>query len=65
MNNKLEKLIEQKRKFENAGDYHLIQFDLAHFKTLNLQMAEDGFHPSKEVINFGQSKLLKKFNVNK
>lgn len=29
--------------------YQLIQFDLAHFKALNLQMAEDGFHPSKEI----------------
>lgn len=30
-------------------DYQLIRFDLAHFKALNLQMAEDGFHPSKDI----------------
>ncbi|RKG40820.1 SGNH/GDSL hydrolase family protein [Acinetobacter rongchengensis] len=29
--------------------YQLIRFDLAHFKALNLQMAEDGFHPSQEI----------------
>lgn len=29
--------------------YQLIQFDLAHFKALDLQMAEDGFHPSQEI----------------
>ena len=60
MNNKLEKLIEQKRKFENAGDYHLIQFDLAHFKTLNLQMAEDGFHPSKEIYQLWAKQIVEK-----
>lgn len=60
MNNKLEKLIEQKRKFENTGDYHLIQFDLAHFKTLNLQMAEDGFHPSKEIYQLWAKQIVEK-----
>ena len=60
MNNKLEKLIEQKKKSKNAGDYHLIQFDLAHFKALNLQMAEDGFHPSKEIYQFWANQIVQK-----
>ncbi|WP_315079267.1 SGNH/GDSL hydrolase family protein [Acinetobacter guillouiae] len=34
---------------ENKINYQLIRFDLAHFKTLNLQMARDGFHPSQEI----------------
>ena len=60
MNNKLEELIEQKKKSKNAGDYHLIQFDLAHFKALNLQMAEDGFHPSKEIYQFWANQIVQK-----
>ena len=43
MNQKLANFVAQKSSFE------FIQFDLAHFKALNLDMAEDGFHPSKEI----------------
>lgn len=43
MNQKLAQFI------ENKINYQLIRFDLAHFKTLNLQMARDGFHPSQEI----------------
>jgi len=41
-----EKLIEFIQKKQN---YQLIEFDLTYFKALNLEMAEDGFHPSKEI----------------
>lgn len=41
---------EQLSQFVNTKPhYQLIRFDLAHFKALNLQMAEDGFHPSKDI----------------
>ncbi|MFW1800118.1 SGNH/GDSL hydrolase family protein [Acinetobacter nematophilus] len=43
MNKKLAQFI------ENNKNYQLIHFDLAHFNTLNLQMASDGFHPSQEI----------------
>lgn len=49
MNQKLANFIQNKQLQRKATCYQLIQFDLAHFKTLNLQMAKDGFHPSKEI----------------
>ena len=60
MNKKLATLIEKKKRIENIGAYHLIQFDLAHFKALNLQMAEDGFHPSKEIYQFWANQIVQK-----
>ncbi|MDM1247159.1 SGNH/GDSL hydrolase family protein [Acinetobacter sp. R933-2] len=49
MNQKLANFIQNKSLQQKATRYQLIQFDLAHFKALNLQMAKDGFHPSKEI----------------
>lgn len=49
MNQKLANFIQNKPLQQEATCYQLIQFDLAHFKALNLQMAKDGFHPSKEI----------------
>ena len=58
----------QLSQFVNTKPYYqLIQFDLAHFKALNLQMAEDGFHPSKEIYQLWAKEvsqvILKKFNT--
>lgn len=57
MNKKLEQFVKTQSK------YHLIQFDLAHFKALNLEMAEDGFHPSKEIYQLWASELVKKIKL--
>lgn len=43
--------------------YQLIQFDLTHFKALNLQMAVDGFHPSKEIYQLWANELAKKIKL--
>lgn len=54
MNEKLAQFIVHK------PNYQLIQFDLAHFKALNLDMAEDGFHPSKEIYQLWGNTLADK-----
>ena len=60
MNQKLAQFI------ENKINYQLIRFDLAHFKTLNLQMARDGFHPSQEIYQIWAKQIsqciFKKFS---
>ena len=48
MNQKLAQFVKSK------SNYQLIQFDLAHFKALNLEMAEDVFIQVKRFISFGQ-----------
>ncbi|RZG72796.1 SGNH/GDSL hydrolase family protein [Acinetobacter sp. WCHAc060025] len=57
MNQKLAQFVKSK------SNYQLIQFDLAHFKALNLEMAEDGFHPSKEIYQLWASELVKKIKL--
>lgn len=47
----------------SRANYQLIQFDLAHFKALNLQMAEDGFHPSKEIYQVWAQELSNKIRL--
>lgn len=38
----------------------LIEYDLAQYRALNLSMAEDGFHPSKEVYQIWGSQVAEK-----
>ncbi|AXQ22331.1 SGNH/GDSL hydrolase family protein [Acinetobacter wuhouensis] len=57
MNQKLARFVKSK------PNYQLIQFDLAHFKALNLEMAEDGFHPSKEIYQLWAGELVKKIKL--
>ena len=54
MNKKLKNFVDMK------NNYQLVQFDLANFKALNLQMAEDGFHPSKDIYQIWAKKI---FNI--
>lgn len=54
MNQALVKFIEQRQ------NYQLIQFDLARFKTLNLEMAADGFHPSQQIYQLWAQELADK-----
>ena len=63
MNKELAKFIENKQLLQNKVNYQLMQFDLAHFKTLNLRMAEDGFHPSKEIYQVWASEITTKINT--
>lgn len=60
MNQKLANFIQNKQLQRKATCYQLIQFDLAHFKTLNLQMAKDGFHPSKEIYQIWAGEIANK-----
>lgn len=53
MNKKLRSDITQKT------NYHLLPFDLLQFRQLNLNMAEDGFHPSKEIYQLWANAMLK------
>lgn len=57
MNQKLTKFILQKK------NYQLVQFDLAHFRALNLEMAKDGFHPSAEIYQLWASELIGKIKA--
>ena len=57
MNKKLADFVDSK------ANYQLIQFDLAHFNALDLDMAEDGFHPSKEIYQLWASELVKKIKL--
>ena len=57
MNQKLAQFVKSK------SNYQLIQFDLAHFKALNLEMAEDGFHPSKEIYQLWAGELANKIRA--
>ena len=57
MNKKLAEFV------SSRANYQLIQFDLAHFKALNLQMAEDGFHPSKEIYQVWAQELSHKIRL--
>ena len=43
MNDKLEKFV------ENRSNMQWIKYDIERYQALNLEMATDGFHPSKEV----------------
>lgn len=43
MNQQLKKLVDQKPNMER------IEYDIQRYQALNLEMAEDGFHPSKDV----------------
>lgn len=43
MNQVLDKWLESKNQFK------FIQYDIEHFQAMNLPMASDGFHPSKEI----------------
>ncbi|WP_179997991.1 SGNH/GDSL hydrolase family protein [Acinetobacter sp. YH12239] len=51
MNVELENWIEPQPKFE------LVKYDLDEYKQLNLKMAEDGFHPSKEIYQLWAKKI--------
>ena len=42
------------------SNMQLIEYDLAQYKMLNLSMAEDGFHPSKEVYQIWGSQVAEK-----
>lgn len=42
------------------SNMQLIEYDLAQYKMLNLNMAEDGFHPSKEVYQIWGSQVAEK-----
>lgn len=57
MNRELAKFV------QNKQNYQLVQFDLAHFKALNLKMADDGFHPSKEIYQLWASELANKIKL--
>ena len=37
-----------------------IEYDLLRFKTLNLEMATDGFHPSKEIYTLWAEQVAEK-----
>ncbi len=37
-----------------------IEYDLVHFQSLNLQMATDGFHPSKEIYALWGNQIAEK-----
>ena len=37
-----------------------IEYDLVHFQSLNLQMATDGFHPSKEIYALWGKQIAEK-----
>lgn len=43
MNQVLDKWLESQNQFK------FIQYDIEHFQAMNLPMASDGFHPSKEI----------------
>ncbi|OTG80289.1 SGNH/GDSL hydrolase family protein [Acinetobacter sp. ANC 4648] len=58
MNNALAKFIQKKAM------YQLIQFDLAKFNSLNLDMAEDGFHPSQEIYQLWGQEVAEKIRQN-
>ncbi|OTG65013.1 SGNH/GDSL hydrolase family protein [Acinetobacter silvestris] len=49
---------------QRRAAYQLIQFDLAKFKSLNLDMAEDGFHPSQEIYQLWAKQLADKIRQN-
>lgn len=57
MNRELAKFV------QNKQNYQLVQFDLAHFKALNFKMADDGFHPSKEIYQLWASELANKIKL--
>ncbi|RZG79952.1 SGNH/GDSL hydrolase family protein [Acinetobacter sp. WCHAc060033] len=57
MNQKLAQFVKSK------SNYQLIQFDLAHFNALDLDMAEDGFHPSKEIYQLWAGELANKIRA--
>lgn len=57
MNKKLAEFV------SSRANYQLIQFDLAHFKALDLQMADDGFHPSKEIYQVWAKELSNKIRL--
>ena len=61
MNQALIQLIEKK------SNYELIKYDLKKFQALNLEMAEDGFHPSQEIYQIWAKEVasLIKYNLNK
>lgn len=59
MNSELEKFVSKKANMQ------WIEYDIKQYQTLNLEMAKDGFHPSKEVYTlWGQevaTKIRQKF----
>lgn len=56
MNMQLKNLVETKK------NYALIQFNLKEFKAQQLEMAEDGFHPGKDIYWVWAKELVKKIN---
>lgn len=57
MNQKLEKLVHQNHNMQ------WIEYDLEQYKTLNLDMAKDGFHPSKEIYQLWAGEIAKKIRA--
>jgi len=54
MNKNLAKFVQQQTNMQ------WIEYDLQRFKTLNLEMAKDGFHPSKEIYTLWGQQIADK-----
>lgn len=57
MNQKLAKLIAQNPKMS------WVEYDIQHYQALNLEMAEDGFHPSKEIYAIWAAQVADKIRT--
>jgi lysophospholipase L1-like esterase len=57
MNKQLEKFVENHKKLE------WIEYDLEKYKSLDLKMADDGFHPSKEIYNLWAQEVAEKIRL--
>lgn len=54
MNQKLEKFV------ENRSNMQWIKYDIERYQALNLEMASDGFHPSKEIYAIWANEVANK-----
>lgn len=57
MNQKLAQFVQQKQNME------WIEYDLEQYRALNLEMAKDGFHPSKEVYQLWAGEIANKIRA--
>lgn len=57
MNQKLAKLIAQNPKMS------WVEYDIQQYQALNLEMAEDGFHPSKEIYSIWAAQVADKIRA--
>ena len=55
------------RYVQSHSHYQLLKYDLAEYKKLNLEMAEDGFHPSQAIYQLWAkeiaNRIQKQFNI--